>query len=240
MTISVKDAVAASAAAQADLEQAEQDLASGTKALSVKRYHEISDRARHRKLTELGERQKAESKAAAERLADLEQLGSEIDALAAGDGPARMTAALDDVARACERFRALAAEHDATVAELAATARECGAEAAAPGGPRKGSAFVAVKGTAVMHRGTIVRPVAAQALESLGRAMVGDVEGAAAMLGAVETARVHRPTHLLRAGNGSLHAWDELTEPMQGQIRSGDLTELSESDIDRWMAGELG
>lgn len=236
----VRDAEAEAAAALDDVERAEQELAAGKRPVSARKLHELRDRFRHAELKAQGESARAERERQAARMTGLEQIGAEVDELANGPVLDELTGALQAVADACSRFQALAAEHDAAVGELVAAAGDLGAEPLAPGGARPTSAHVAVDKDGIVHRRTTVRPVSGQVLAALGRAMVGEPGAAAGMLQAVgERPEPQRPTYLLRGRGGALHSFDTLSPAMRAQVASGELEQLSDTDIDRWLAGEI-
>lgn len=68
-----------------------------------------------------------------------------------------------------------------------------------------------------------------------------DVEAAVAEVRPVVPLRVEeRPEHLLRGRGGMLvPVHGHLNTHQMAQLRSGDLVELGQRDIDRYMAGEL-
>lgn len=238
---SVQETEQALAGAAGDVEQAERDLASGEGSVSAKKLHELRDRFRFADLAAKGARQKADRDRASARLAGLEQIGGEVDRLAGGEAVAALKDALADVARASKRFRDLAREHDDSVRELIAAARDLGAEPMAPAGPRKTSAYVSTRPGTVIHGATAVHLIEGQVLDALGEAMLADPEEFRRTIKPAESLRPHRPGYLFRdLSNGSVHAVDDFGEAHESRVRSGEITLLSDTDIDRWMAGEIG
>ncbi len=236
-------AQADAAAAQADLSNAERQLAEG-RTVSFDRLHALADRARHTSLAARGEQTRAERKRAEQRTADLGDLGEEIDALAVSPNLAEMRQAVRDVADACARVHRLADNHDAAVAALAQTAEALSVEPPSPSGPRESSGHIAVKrqGSAVSitHRRNRVQQVAGQILAVLGQAQDGNADGALALLQAVDSTRpAWRPKVIARGPNGVLIAMDNISDPMAAQIASGELSALSEHEIDLWMEGAI-
>jgi hypothetical protein len=242
MTTSLKQAETDAAAARGDVDRAEQEIASGSKRVTATALHKLRDAFRHADLSAQAARKQAELDRRAVRMTGLEKIGAEVDRLVASDETAEMTAALRDVAAACARFRALAAAHDEAVAELVAAAQDLGAEPPAPGGPRATSAYVAVARNAIVHRRTKVSPLGSCAT-ALAKAMEGDVDAALAELKvAVQQREPKRPDYLLRGGSGQLIAiTGELDPAMAARIRdpNGDVKQLSEQEIDLYLAGTL-
>jgi len=234
MTTSVQDAKAA-------VDQAEADLASGKDGVSVDRLHKLRDKWRYSALSAQGARRKAEQAQAAARLEGLAEIGAQVDQLASPETAARIAAAVRDVADACRRARALVAEYDAGVAELVAAAKDLRAEPAAPAGPRESSAYVAVDRHSVTHKRIRVAPLAGRAEEALGLALSGDAERAVAEITTgIAVKEPRRPDHVLRSGSGGLFPMDDpLNDGILSQLRTGDLVELSDYDVDRYMRGEL-
>jgi hypothetical protein len=242
MTTSVKEAEKRADAARRDVEAAEAGLTTGHSAVSADDLHKLRDNWRHADLSAQGARQRAEQDRRDARLKGLAAIGEEAAKLASSQHADKIAAALRNVTAAVGLVRALAAAHDADVAELARAAQDLGAEPKAPGGPRATSAYVAVEGKAVLYKRSRVAPIGAAVEAALGEAISGDPEKAiAGMRPAREMPHPHRPDHLLRHSNGTLHAMDGiLNDGIVSQIRTGDLTKLSDVDVDRYMAGELG
>jgi len=241
-TLTVEEAETEVAGARREVERAESELAVGGKGVTASALHTLRDKWRHATLSAEGARQKAERDRQAVRLKGLEYIGAETNKLAAGQGLDGLGQALADVAAAAERARALAAVHDAAVADLIAAAADLGAEPMAPGGPRSTSAGVAVQGGAIVHNRTRIGPIGAQVAGALGHAVAGDVDGALAKLAAVtQLPEPRRPDHIVVGRGGLFVPVTGPLSPMQeGQVRSGDLRLLDETDVDRYMAGELG
>jgi hypothetical protein len=229
-------------AQQAELEvkRAENRLASGG-SVGFDALHKLRDRWRHADLAAQGAQAKAEQERTQARLDGLEQVGAEVDNHAGTDPGQALRAALEQVTLACGKVRALADGHDFTVAALVAAAHDLQVEPKAPGGPRATSGHVAVDGQSVVHKATLLVPVAERVEQALQYAIAGDVARAAEVVRPVKQQPApRRPDHLLRANNGILHALDgDLNAGMQAHVRTGALVPLSEVDIDAYMAGEL-
>jgi hypothetical protein len=247
MTTGVQDPQAAVAAAKTAVDQAEADLVSGKRSISATALNKLRDGWRHADLTAQCTRVAAEEQRRSARLEGLEAIGAEVDKLAQPEHTGPLNQALRDVTAACARFRALAEDHDADVADLIAAAADLRTETAAPAGPRETSAYVALEGDSIAHRRTTVRPLGSRVQAALGHALGGDIDRAVAEVRTAVTApEAKRPDHLLRnARSGNLLAiTGSQSDVMKGQLktnnpRSGDLIELDELDVDRYMKGEL-
>lgn len=241
MRTSVDDAAAAAAAAEQDVDRAETDLASGSRSVTAAALHKLRDTWRHADLTAQSARQRAEQQRREARLSGLTAIGAEVDKLAAGDEMEALGDALRVVAMACARVRDIAGAHDTAVASLVAAAADLGAEPMAPGGPRGTSGYVAVKGTAIIHKRVTVSPVGSRIRAALEHAMSGDPDRAVAEVGAAtQLPEPKRPDYLLRGANGMIISMTgPLNQGMEAQVRTGGVTLLSEHDIDLYMAGEL-
>jgi hypothetical protein len=223
-----------------DVSKAESQLASGG-SVGFDALHRLRDRWRHADLAAQGAQAKAEQERVQARLDGLTQVGAEVDNHAATDPGQALRAALEQVALACGKVRALADGHDFTVAALVAAAQDLQVEPKAPGGPRATSGHVAVDDKSVVHKATLLVPVRERVEHALQYAIAGDVARAAEVVRPVKQAPApRRPDHLLRASNGILHPIDgDLNAGMQAHVRTGALVPLSEVDIDQFMAGEL-
>lgn len=247
MTTSVQEAQANAAAARDAVGEAEADLVSGKRSISSEVLHKLTDSWRHADLTAQGARQKAEQERREARLNGLAAIGAQVDELARAEHAERLADALRTAAAACNQVLALAAAHDADVAALVATATDFRAEPAAPAGPRGTSAYVAVKGATITHGRTTVSPLGNRIRAALGYAVSGDVDRAVAEVQSVTAApEPKRPDHLLRnLRSGMLVAiTGELNDGMKAQLkttnpRSGELVELDEHDVEKYMRGEL-
>jgi hypothetical protein len=221
---------------------AETQLASGGRSIGAGTLNKLRDAWRHADLTAQGARQKAERDRLAARLDGLGQIGTEVDKLAADAGGAtsELADALQAVALACARVRTLATAHDGAVAALVAAANDLGAEPMAPAGPRSTSAFVAVRGTSIVHKRTQVSPVGDRVARALAQAVAGDPVSAITDADAVtQRPEARRASYHFRGGNGLIHTFDNLTDGIQAQVRSGDLKPLTESEIIAYMEGTL-
>lgn len=223
-----------------EVKEAESRLAGGG-SVTFDALHKLRDRWRHADLAAQGAQARAQAERQVARLDGLAAVGAQVDKAAAAAPGKAMKAALEEVAAACAKVRALAEGHDAGVAALVATAVELGVEPTAPAGPRATSAHVAVDGDAVTHKRTRLVPVRDKVGAALPYALAGDVAKAAEIVRpVVEVPEAQRPEYVLRGRNGLLQpVGAPLNSGMQALIRSGEVVLLSEVDIDRWMAGEL-
>jgi hypothetical protein len=218
---------------------AEGRLAAGGRGVTAAGLHKLRDAFRHADLAARGARERAERDRAAARLAGLEEVGVQVDALAA-TAVAGLADAVGEVAAACARVRELAAAHDAQVGALIEAANDLGAEPRAPGGPRKSSAFVAASPGAVLHKTAEVRQLGAGVDAVIGHAVAGRVDDALAAAQVVVDVKPARQDHYFRGPNGAVVGLDDPIRPgMQAQIVSGDLTPLSDAEVARYLAGEL-
>jgi hypothetical protein len=241
MTTTVEDAQAAERDAELTVAEAEADIASGKRSISAATLHELRDGWRHTELATKNARQRVEQERREARMSGLAAIGAEVDKLAQPERGERLASALRDVAAACARVRAASDAHDADFADRGAGATDLGAELAAPGGPRSTSAYIAVRGTSIIHKRVTVSPLGARIHAALGYAINGDPGRAAAAVQAVTQAgEPKRPDHLLRNPAGVLFPIQgPLSDSMSSQIRTGNLARLSEHEISLYMAGEL-
>src|SRR5213592_4976024 len=86
---------------------AEERLASGGRGVTAAGLHKLRDAFRHADLTARGMRERAERERSAARLAGLEEIGVQVDALA-GTAVEGLADAVAEVARACGRVREMA------------------------------------------------------------------------------------------------------------------------------------
>ena len=245
MTTETIDASAAdreAADAAAAVEAAEEQLASGGKGVSVSALGKLRDRFRHAELTARGAHERAEADRRAARMAGLEEIGRQVDALAAGAGT-ELAEALHEVADACGKVRSLAAAHDAAVADLIAAARDLRAEGRAPAGPRKTSADVAIAANAVSHKRTTVHQVGGKLAAVLALAINGQPEAAAnkAELVTEQPAPLRATHYLRRAADGMIFTYDgkDLPGGWVGQLSRGELERLTDREIELYLQGEL-
>ena len=241
-TTTTEDPQASAANAELEVTRAEADIASGGRSISEAALHKLRDAWRHADLTAQGARQKAERGRREARLSGLAAIGDQVDELARAEHAEQLEDALRTAADACHRVRVLAAAHDADVAALVAAAAEFGVEPVAPAGPRSTSAHIAVKGNAIMHKRILVSPLGARIHSALSHAINGDLRRAAAETQTVtQAAEAKRPDHILRNPAGVLFPIQgPLSDAMCSQIRTGNLTRLTELDVDLYMSGELG
>lgn len=243
MVTSVKDARDRADAARRAVEEAEAGLADGGSAISASELHQLRDTWRHADLSARGARQKADQDRRAARLRGLTAIGAEVAKLASDQHAQRIAAALRQVTAACDLVKAIAGAHDADLDELIRAARDLDAEPKALNGPLASSAYVAVQGLAIHHKNMMVSAIASRVDAALQEAMSGDPDRAISrMRPATKTAAPRRPDHVLRnTRDGGLFPMDgELTSGYLSQISDGTLTELSDYDVARYMAGELG
>lgn len=74
----------------------------------------------------------------------------------------------------------------------------------------------------------------------LGQAQGGKVAAALELLQAAESSRpAWRPLYIMRNPSGALIAMDNVSEGTADQIRKGELIQLSEQEIELWMASEI-
>jgi hypothetical protein len=245
MTVQVTDSVQADgerAEAAAAVDAAEAQLASGARGVSISALTRLRDKFRHADLSAQGAHQRAERERQAARLSGLGEIGDQVDALAAGGG-AELAGAFRALAAAADRVRALAAGWDGTVGMLADAARDLGAEPPAPSGPRKSSSFISVCSGAVVHKRTEVRPVAPHLDQAIVAAVSGDADKAITLTAMVKgLPEPKRADNYFRApSSGQVIAYDD---PLPGgiavQIANGELVPLSEVEVSRYLAGELG
>jgi hypothetical protein len=240
-TSSVKDPQAAVQQATVEVRQAEAKLASGDRSVTVEALHKLRDRFRHATLSAQGAQARAEQERQQARLDGLQQVGAEVDRLVSDDTAGGIRDALQEAAQAIMRVRGMAAAHDVRVADLIAAAADLEVEPLAPGGPRTTSADVAVDRASIVHKDQRVTPVRRQVEMALGLVLQGALEDALAEVRPVVPLRVEeRPDHLLRGRGGMLvPVHGDLNMNQLAQLRSGDLVELGQGDIDRYMRGDL-
>lgn len=232
-----QDAVAADQAVQA----AESQLSDGRRGVTSAALHKLRDTARHARLTADGLRARAQRDQEAARLAGLEQVGAEVDSLAAS-GLQELPGALRDVAAAVAAVRVMAQGWDVSVAELLAAATDLDVQPSAPAGPRKSSAFLAVKGDTIQHKLTEVRPIGSRLSRVLEHAMAGDINEALAAAGIVaELPSPRRLDHYVFGPAGQVLSFSDPMPPgVEFQVRNGELRPLTEPQIRAYLAGELG
>jgi hypothetical protein len=248
MTTATQDALASAADARTAVDQAEADLVSGKRSISADALHKLRARWRHADLTAERTRRAAEQERREARLTGLAAIGAEVDKLAQPEHTERLAEALRDVAAAVAKFRNLAAAHDADVADLVAAATDLKAEPEAPSGPRGTSSYIAVKGTAIIHRRTTITALGSRVHAAVGHAVSGDIDRAIAEVRAATTVpEPRRPDYLLRNVRSGMIVpiHGPLNDGMAAQLKrnnplSGTLEELSAHDVDRWMRGEFG
>ncbi|MFC9637142.1 hypothetical protein ACFTZF_01160 [Streptomyces mirabilis] len=238
----MKDPQEAAQQARTEVAQAEARIAGGDRGVTAEALHRLRDRFRHASLAAQGVQAKAEQERQQARLEGLGQVGAEVDRLVSDDTAGTIREALRAAADAVAQVRALAAAHDGRVADLRAAAADLDVEPMAPGGPRHTSALVAVdRESAIVHKDQKVVSVRQQVEQALGLVLGGDVEAAVAEVRPVAALRVaERPERLLRGRGGALvPLYRDPNTHQLALLRSGDLVELGQGDIDRWLRGEL-
>jgi hypothetical protein len=245
VTTQTIDAAAAeqeAADAAAAVEAAENQLASGGKGVTVSALGKLRDRFRHAELTARGAHERAEAERRAARMAGLEEIGRQVDALAAGAGT-ELADALQEVADACSKVRTLTAAHDAAVADLIAAARDLHAEGRAPAGPRKSSGYVAVAVNAISHKRTTLHQFGGKLAAVLALAIDGQPEAAAnkAELVTEQPAPLRATHYLRRRADGLIFTYDgkDLPGGWLGQLSRGELERLTDREVELYMRGEL-
>jgi hypothetical protein len=233
-------------AAKADVNQAEQEVASGSKRVTAAALHKLRDTWRHADLTAQAARKQAEKDRLDARMAGLEKIGAEVDKLAitASGKESQLAAALAEVTAASTRVRQLAGEHDQAVKDLVEAARDLQAEPMAPSGPRPTSAFVAVQGSStIIHKRARVALIGGKIEGALQQALAGAPAAAATDINpVVGMPEPKRSQYYFRASNGTIHTFDDITKTNQGvreQVKSGALQPLSESEIQAYLEGAL-
>jgi hypothetical protein len=227
------------AEAKAAVAAAEERLASGGRGVSAGALHKLRDAFRHADLAARGTRERAERERAAARLDGLEEVGVQVDALAA-TAIAGLDDAVAEVAAACAKVRELVAGHDQQVAGLIEAANDLGVEPRAPGGPRKSSAFLAAGPGTIQHKTAEVRQLGPGVEAVIGHAVAGHVDDAIAAAQVVADVRPTRADHYFRGLNGAIIGLDDpIGQGMRAQIQSGDLVELTSAEVARFLAGEL-
>lgn len=238
MTTTPADAQAAADQAAAAVTDAENKIASGRRGVSADMLNKLRDAHRHAQLTLKGAQQKAAQQQAEARTAGLTEIGTAVDQIAAEGLGQDLPGALQELAGAAAKVRRLAAAHDADVAQLIAAANDLQVEPKAPGGPRASSAGVAVHQGGILHGRTHLLPVGANIERAIADAVAGDPErGASQVRHTATEPEPRRPRHLIRTDNG-VHALDNLPSVLAAQLRSGQAQELTDTEADRYMAGE--
>ncbi|HVB45581.1 MAG TPA: hypothetical protein VNF47_23140 [Streptosporangiaceae bacterium] len=152
------------------------------------------------------------------------------------------------MAAAVAKVQALAAAHDATVSDLMTAALGLGARGLVPGGVRRGDEGIAVdagtggrtvNGT-VRHGTTVLMLVGPQLAPAIAHAVAGDIISAQAAIRATQTGAAPKRADRYFRGRGGmiLPVTDDLNSFQLAQVRNGDLVELPESEILRYLDGE--
>lgn len=242
MSAGVTEAERAAAAAGAEVQQAEAQIASGARrSMTASALNKLRDGWRHAELTKEGARASAEREHREARLRALREVGAQADELAASL-PAELPGAVAVLVAAVGALHQLAGEWDATLAGLVSAASELNAGPQAPGGPRETSAYVALTGRdTLMHKSTELRPIGPAIQKAIACALEGDAEGALAAVSPVTLREPQRLDHYLRAPSGQiLGMTDPLPPGVAIQVKAGDLTPLDPAEVEKYLRGELG
>jgi hypothetical protein len=171
-------------------------------------------------------RERAHKASAAQRLADLAEIGEKIDTLAAeaeGPGAAIRSAMLTAIAATAEDFRASCAAHDRTVRSLAIWADTLNL-VDIPGGPHPDNGNIKITGPppdgGVAHNLTAVNTISQTADRALAEALTGKADAALALVSPVR----HHPAPRLD------HTYEI--------IKSGEKFDRH-GDPDRWLIDRL-
>lgn len=182
-------------------------------------------------------RKRVEASKAAARLAALEQVGTEIDQLAAEASSATgIPGAVNAIAVACAQLRAACQEHDDRVRMLHDRAAVLVSEPGRPG-PRASSAYVVRAGNgAVRHRGTLVQATGDGVRRAIELACAGDVPGALTEVSPVVDKTPPAPSAYYR------DVLDGVVTPSYGppyraleeMIRSGRMVQMTPEEVSSW------
>ena len=184
---------------------------------------------------------RAAQEAAERRLADLEAVGIDVDALAAAaqSTAGSLALAAGQLAAAAKAFRTTAAEHDAAVAALMGRARELNTEPAAPGGPRPSSGYVALARDGIRNRTTELALIGAGRVDAaLQMAVAGDPARAAAAVVAVRHVTTHRADRYYRGSGGAIFGESGPAGHLAKQCEAGLLHQLRPTEVNDYLAGK--
>lgn len=241
-TIDVDRADRDVAGAAAAVDEAERELADGAQKVTASGLHQLRDKFRHAELTARGAHARAERNREAARAAGLEEIGRQVDDLAAGTGP-ELAEALQEVADAVAKVQRIVAGHDAGVADLIAAARDHRVEGRAPAGPRATSAHIAVSGDAISHKRTTVHQVGGKLRTVLALAIDGKpAEAADKAQPVTELAEPVPSRYYLRRRDDRMifpYSGKKLPDGWVGQIARGEMEQLTDREIELYLAGEL-
>ena len=203
----------------------------------------VVDRERRRLDAEEAERAaEAEAEAAAaKRLADLETVGIDVDALAASaqSTAGSLALAAGQLTAAAEAFRTTAAEHDAAVAALMGRARELDVEPAAPGGPKPSSGHVALTRNGIRNRATELALIGAGRVDAaLALAVAGDPARAAAAVVAVRHVTAHRADRYYQGAGGAVFGESGPAARLAAQCKAGLLRQLTPAEVKSYLDGD--
>jgi hypothetical protein len=187
-------------------------------------------------------RQRAEETRRAVRLAALEQVGAEIDALA-GEGHAdpTMADALKAVAESAAAFHTAAAAWDGKVRALHLRAAELGSEPGQAGqaGPAASSGYVQRGGVngAVRHRDTEVAEVGQQAAQAAGLAAAGQLQDALALIAVVRDRSPRQPDGYYRDVIGQFPPMPVFGQPDRSlamMVSEGRAVRMTDAEVEAW------
>lgn len=191
----------------------------------------------------------ADQARAARRLLDLEQVGKQVEQIAAAASApdAGMAAALRQIADGWTKLQQLGGDHDAKVGDAITAARQLGVEPAAPNGPRASSAHVAIVGgsrlegpAGIQSGNAIVGKIGDKVLaEAAQLAAKGDADSALKRLQAARYAQPpERQPHYFLGANGLVHGVDN-PDMFRDQLRKGEMRELDDAEVDAYLDGRF-
>lgn len=242
----VKAAEQAAAKAEAEAADAERQAVLG--AIDADDAASTRERARFTRLRAQLTAKRAERSAAAKRIHGLGKVAEDIDRLAvkAASGPSSaFEQAARTLAEAAEAMRAVCAEHDRAVQDLADRAIRLKVEDPAPTGPRASSAFVAVKRdmyarpSGLIHGRREVVMIGGTVNDAVIQAAQGDVGKALELVTAVnEQPEAVRPEHMfIRTTDGMTFAGTP--EQHEYALAEGLLRPMTKRELDVYMEGKF-
>jgi hypothetical protein len=206
-----------------------------------------------RTLTEFAQRrvqvvqERAHQASAAQRLADLTEVGQKVDDLAAeAEGPAAAirAAQLQALAATAQDFRASCAAHDQTIRALARWADSLKLVQIVGGhGPHADNAHVQVLGPppfgGIAHDHTDVLSISQMADRALDAALGGKVADALALVAAVKHRPVPRAEHYYEViRTGEIVVRDATDHGLTGLLIDGQVRPLDEQEIRTYLAAQ--
>lgn len=193
-------------------------------------------------------RERADRAAAARRLLQLEQVGKDVEALAASASrPGEsIEAAVAKIAEGRAELLKLCAGHDAQVLALIARARQLDVEQPAPSGPRASSAHVAIVGNGITSTSgiqsgtaTVRRTDEKTARAAAALAADGKPEQAIAQLQAARYVKPpERAPYYFLGTNGQVHGVDN-PKIFAYQLSHGQARELTPDEVDAYLDGRF-